>query len=73
WSALAVGPEGGWSDAELQLGLPLVALADATLRAETAAVVAGALLCGLRGGLVAAAINRCRRRPTLYIRGHGTS
>lgn len=51
--ALAVGPEGGWSDAERSLGLDEVALADAVLRAETAAVAAGTLLAGLRASLVA--------------------
>lgn len=47
-----VGPEGGWSDAEREQALPLVALSDAVLRADTAAVVAGALLTALRDGLV---------------------
>jgi 16S rRNA (uracil1498-N3)-methyltransferase len=49
---LAVGPEGGWSDAERSLGLVAVRLGDATLRAETAAVAAAALLGALRAGLV---------------------
>ena len=49
-----VGPEGGWSPEELAAGahLPRVRLGDATLRAETAAVVAGTLLGALRAGLV---------------------
>ncbi len=49
---VAVGPEGGWSDAELASGLPTVTLGDNVLRAETAAVAAGALLAGLRSGTV---------------------
>jgi len=48
---VAVGPEGGWSDAELE-GRPTVGLAGQVLRAETAAVVAGALLAALRDGTV---------------------
>jgi RsmE family RNA methyltransferase len=48
-----VGPEGGWEPAELEVGLPTVALGPTRLRAETAAIVAGALLCALRSGLVA--------------------
>jgi 16S rRNA (uracil1498-N3)-methyltransferase len=43
-----VGPEGGWDDAELGAGLPRVRLGAHVLRTETAAVVAGALLCALR-------------------------
>ncbi|MBU3688549.1 MAG: 16S rRNA methyltransferase [Acidimicrobiales bacterium mtb01] len=42
-SAIAVGPEGGFTPAELD-GRRLVALPGGVLRAETAAVVAGALL-----------------------------
>lgn len=47
-----VGPEGGWSDAERTSGLPVVTLGDHVLRAETAAMTAGALLATLRSGLV---------------------
>ena len=47
-----VGPEGGWDERELATGLPLVGLGPSVLRAETAAVVAGALLCALRAGVV---------------------
>jgi 16S rRNA (uracil1498-N3)-methyltransferase len=47
-----VGPEGGWSDAERLQGLPFVSLGPHVLRAETAAIVAGALLTTLRGHLV---------------------
>lgn len=46
-----VGPEGGWSEAELALA-PHVALGPTVLRAETAAVVAGALLAAGRAGVV---------------------
>jgi 16S rRNA (uracil1498-N3)-methyltransferase len=49
---ILVGPEGGWSPAELDAGLPLVGLGPHVLRAETAAVAAGLLLAGLRAGLV---------------------
>lgn len=49
--ALAVGPEGGWEDAERSgAGLPSVGLGPTVLRAETAAVAAGTLLCALRDG-----------------------
>ena len=49
---LAVGPEGGWDDDERSaFGAP-VGLGPTILRAETAAVVAGTLLCGLRSGVV---------------------
>lgn len=46
--ALLIGPEGGWSDAELAGTAPLVALSASVLRAETAAIVAGALLVDRR-------------------------
>ncbi|MGA2837217.1 MAG: RsmE family RNA methyltransferase [Acidimicrobiales bacterium] len=49
---LAVGPEGGWDAAERDEFGPGVGLGATVLRAETAAVVAGALLCGLRSGVV---------------------
>jgi 16S rRNA (uracil1498-N3)-methyltransferase len=47
-----VGPEGGWADEEAALGLPEVALGPHVMRAETAAVAAGALLVALRSGLL---------------------
>ncbi|HUR22345.1 MAG TPA: RsmE family RNA methyltransferase [Acidimicrobiales bacterium] len=47
-----VGPEGGWSAAELGLGLPTVGLGAGLLRGETAALAAGVLLCGLRSQLI---------------------
>ena len=51
---VAVGPEGGWSSDELSSGLPTVGFGLSVLRAETAAVTAGALLASLRTGTVAA-------------------
>lgn len=51
-SVVAVGPEGGWSDDE-RAALPVaIALGPHVLRAETAALTAGALLGSLRSGLV---------------------
>jgi len=51
--AMAVGPEGGWDDSELAPGgYPVVGLGPGILRAETAALAAGLLLCALRNGLV---------------------
>jgi 16S rRNA (uracil1498-N3)-methyltransferase len=43
-----VGPEGGWSPQERAVGLPSVALGPHVLRAETAAIAAGALLVAAR-------------------------
>ena len=51
--ALLVGPEGGWDPGEAACGLPAVGLGPTTLRAETAAIAAGVLLCGLRARTVA--------------------
>ena len=47
-----VGPEGGWSDEERAVPLPVVGLGPTVLRAETAAIAAGALLTALRAGAV---------------------
>lgn len=47
-----IGPEGGWAPEELGRDLPRVALGPHVLRAETAAMAAGALLAALRGGVV---------------------
>ena len=48
-----IGPEGGWDETELNgAGPALVGLGPSVLRTETAAVVAGTLLCALRAGLV---------------------
>jgi 16S rRNA (uracil1498-N3)-methyltransferase len=52
---ILIGPEGGWSPAEVERGLPTVSLGPGVLRTETAAVTAGALLAALRAGLVAPA------------------
>lgn len=49
---VAVGPEGGWSEAERR-ALPIaVGLGPHVLRAETAALTTGAVLCSIRSGLV---------------------
>ena len=49
---IAIGPEGGWDDAERgRFGDP-VGLGATVLRAETAAVAAATLLCALRNGVV---------------------
>jgi 16S rRNA (uracil1498-N3)-methyltransferase len=50
--AVLVGPEGGFSPAELASGPPLVDLGPGVLRAETAAVASGVLLSALRAGVV---------------------
>jgi 16S rRNA (uracil1498-N3)-methyltransferase len=50
---VAVGPEGGWDDDELERFRLGLGLGPTVLRAETAAVAAGAVLCGLRSGVVA--------------------
>jgi 16S rRNA (uracil1498-N3)-methyltransferase len=52
-TVVAVGPEGGWSIDELASGLPTVGFGLSVLRAETAAVMAGALMVSLRTGTVA--------------------
>jgi 16S rRNA (uracil1498-N3)-methyltransferase len=52
-TVVAVGPEGGWSGPELEAGLPTVGFGLSVLRAETAAVTAGALMVSLRTGTVA--------------------
>jgi 16S rRNA (uracil1498-N3)-methyltransferase len=54
-TVIAVGPEGGWSDAELAMGLPTVRLGIPVLRSETAALAAGTLAVALRAALVRAA------------------
>ena len=50
--AVLVGPEGGFSPAELASGPALVDLGPGVLRAETAAVASGVLLSALRAGVV---------------------
>ena len=50
---VAVGPEGGWTDEERSgPGVVLAGLGPTVLRAETAAVAMGTVLCALRSGLV---------------------
>ena len=56
--ALFVGPEGGWDESEAACGLPRVSLGPTTLRAETAAIAAAVLLCGLRSATVSERILR---------------
>jgi 16S rRNA (uracil1498-N3)-methyltransferase len=51
WPVLLVGPEGGWSSREREVGLTTVGLGPTVLRAETATIVGGAALCGLRSVL----------------------
>jgi len=48
-----VGPEGGWTPGERASGLPTVRLGAHVLRAETAAITAGAVLAALRAGILA--------------------
>jgi 16S rRNA (uracil1498-N3)-methyltransferase len=57
-----VGPEGGWTDEERAVGLPIVRLGGHVLRAETAAITAGAILTALREQLVAEDNPPSRRR-----------
>jgi 16S rRNA (uracil1498-N3)-methyltransferase len=45
---LCVGPEGGWTDEELEAASGLAGLGEGVLRSETAAIVAGTLVCALR-------------------------
>ena len=49
---VAVGPEGGWDPDELDRFGEGVGLGPTVLRAETAAVAVGTLLCALRGGVI---------------------
>jgi 16S rRNA (uracil1498-N3)-methyltransferase len=51
---VAVGPEGGWDEEELACFGAAVGLGPTVLRAETAAIVVGSVLCGLRSGVVPA-------------------
>ena len=55
--SVLVGPEGGFSSGELDRGLPTVGLGPTVLRAETAAVAAGLVLCWLRAGIVRSVAN----------------
>lgn len=47
---VAIGPEGGWAPSELDVAGERVSLGDTVLRAETAAICAGALLTAARRG-----------------------
>lgn len=47
-----VGPEGGWSAEEIGVSAAKVSYSANVLRAETATVAAGLLLCALRSGFV---------------------
>lgn len=49
---ILIGPEGGWSDAELERPLSRVGLGDTVLRAETAAIAACALTVSARANVV---------------------
>ena len=49
---VVVGPEGGFTDGERALAAATVRLGPHVLRAETAAITAGALLVAIRAGLV---------------------
>jgi 16S rRNA (uracil1498-N3)-methyltransferase len=49
---IAVGPEGGWDDDEVARWGDGVGLGPTVLRAETAAVAAGTVLCALRADVV---------------------
>ncbi len=50
-----IGPEGGWSERERALRAPSVGFGQDVLRAETAAITAGAILSALRAGIVGSA------------------
>jgi 16S rRNA (uracil1498-N3)-methyltransferase len=52
WPTVLIGPEGGWSPAEVALGAPFVSFGDNVLRAETASITVGGILAALRSGLV---------------------
>lgn len=43
-TSIAIGPEGGWSDAEAEASTSHITLGSTVLRAETAAIAAGTLL-----------------------------
>jgi 16S rRNA (uracil1498-N3)-methyltransferase len=47
---VVIGPEGGFSRAELEFALPKVSLSKQILRTETAAIVAGAMLASAHNG-----------------------
>ncbi|MDG1411081.1 MAG: RsmE family RNA methyltransferase [Acidimicrobiales bacterium] len=47
-TTLLIGPEGGWDNDERAAAIPRIALSDAVLRAETAAICAGVVLVASR-------------------------
>lgn len=51
-TAVLIGPEGGWSPSERDTALPRIRLGEHILRAETAAITAGALIVALRSDIV---------------------
>ena len=51
-NVVAVGPEGGWSREERARLPTVVGIGENVLRAETAALTAGGILCALRSGIV---------------------
>jgi 16S rRNA (uracil1498-N3)-methyltransferase len=53
--SVLIGPEGGWAEEELALGLPNLSLGPTVLRAETAALGAAMVLTALRAGIVRSA------------------
>ncbi len=57
-----IGPEGGWSEAERAVELPVVGLGPHVLRAETAAITAAAVFVSLRFGLIEHARSLPRER-----------
>jgi 16S rRNA (uracil1498-N3)-methyltransferase len=59
---LAVGPEGGWDDHERELLPTAVGLGPHVLRAETAALTAGTVMCSIRSGLVAENTRNAKER-----------
>jgi hypothetical protein len=58
-----VGPEGGWSGTERTVGVPSVRLGVHTLRSETAAITAGAVLLALRSRLVEQVVSTPVKTP----------
>jgi 16S rRNA (uracil1498-N3)-methyltransferase len=54
YPTVLVGPEGGWTAAEMGAARSTVDLGPGVLRTESAAVAAGVLLTALRAGLVRA-------------------
>lgn len=49
--SVAIGPEGGWTPSELEVVSDTVTLGETVLRAETAAIAAGTLLCAAARGI----------------------